>query len=171
MRFLIRLAALALIMFGLYTAWNTYQFTQVAQSARGVVTEIYPSEYVIGQSAVIEFRDKKRGLTDGYIQFVISEEPLEVGQRVDILYNPYDTWEAQLDNPYSIWFIPGAAILLGLFIRLIIRKGKRRVAKRRRAEKPHEIQSRTDYKHLPSNETPENHARESNFVPTVRRTR
>lgn len=170
MRFLIRLAALALIIFGLYTAWNTYQFTQVAQSARGVVTEVYPSEYVVGQAVVIEYRDKKRGRTDGYIPFVVSEEPLVVDQPVEILFNPNDTWEIQLNDPLSIWFIPGAAILLGLFIRIIFRPKRRvRRVENRRIEPAHEIRSSTTYQHLPSNETAENHARETISKPTVRR--
>ena len=172
MRTIIRFAALLLMFYGVWMAWNTYQFTQTAEEASATIEDLAESDYFFGEKALVRFVDGKRSRRSAVIPFVLTEEPLVEKQTVSVLYDPLNPSNVKLNDPLSIWFLPGAAILLGLLVRAFIRR-KRRVRRiqTRQAEPAHEIRSSTNYQYLPSNETAADHAREQISNPTVRRMR
>ena len=172
MRTIIRFAALLLMFYGAWLAWNTYEFVENAEEAQATIEDLRGSDYGFGKRVLVRFIDGKRSRSSAILPFIVTEETLREKQTVSILYDPLQTSDVKLNDPLAIWFLPGAAILLGLLIRIVIRP--RRPIKRvqtRQAEPEREIRSSNTYKRLPSNETVANHARETISVPTVRRRR
>ncbi len=184
MRFLIRLAGLGLLLWGVWAAWGTWKFLDDARPAKANVVWVGESRIGIGQEVDVEIAgDKKRSIV-GFLPLVFLPEPVEEGDTLDVLFVPTDPEQMRLDDPVHIWMFPGGAIALGLLLRAIVRRPRRRVTsagadadeawrkgQKKLADEAHEIRSANEYTKLASRESAEDHARETNYTPAVRRRR
>ncbi len=126
MRFIFRFAGLALIIWGLWSAWGVWRFTDTAVEAQATVVTVSEGPFGVGQSAAVEISAKKGGRLTFDIPFILAEQPVETGDEIEILHSKTPSDTAKFNNLYSIWGIPLVAILAGLILRIIVRPARQR---------------------------------------------
>jgi hypothetical protein len=100
---------LAFCLWGAYAAYNSYNLGKNGETTTGIVTKLEESSDSDGTcctySPVIEFRAS--GQTYTFESDNASYPPeYEVGQEVNILYNPQKPNNAQINKPLERWLMP-----------------------------------------------------------------
>jgi Protein of unknown function (DUF3592) len=114
------ITGLGLLGGGLYAAWHTRQFLQIAVKAPGVVTEnvwqrsTVPNkrgDYVSYAYPRIEFETEDGRYTSVLLSDIgTNPATYRVNQRITVLYDPRDPRYASIQSFESAWFVP---LLLG----------------------------------------------------------
>lgn len=174
---------------GAFLTYLAYDFMDYALPATGSVVSIETSYSDDGATyqPTVRFVDytgnKQRGVTflssSGY--------NFDIGEKLDIYYDTRDPTSIRLDSWFEIWgfgyIFMGVSLIPLIAASLISRAGRKKMvtttADRERDEhpkirrKPREPSRDEDdgYVNLPTTETEEEHERELNYRPTVRRGR
>lgn len=175
---------------GGFLTYLTYDFMDWALPETGSVVSIetnYDDDGGVSYKPTIRFVDYTGNKQRGETFMSSSGYNYDIGQKVDIYYDTRDPSSIRIDSWFSLWgfgfVFMGISVVPLLIAMIVSRAGRKKmesstaerqretpVKVRRRAHTP----SRDDddgYVNMPSEETAEEHDREMNYRPTVRRGR
>ncbi len=173
MRSLIRLAAMAAILYGLWLGWETWNFVSDATETTARVSRMSESEFGLGQNVEVQFGDEKRSRRTASFWYFISDKTFDVGDNVSVLQSSSNPRAVKLNDPIAIWFLPLLLVGGGILIRLIVRRKTRTGTRpaRRSAMDPREVRSSNTYTHLSGHTSSNTQGPRITTTPTVRRRR
>ncbi len=157
---------------GGYLTKVAYTFNETAVEVLGTVisVEVNHSDDSTTYKPTFRFLDVQgRKYT---VQTYISSSSYDynVGQKVSILYDPNDPSNIRINSWFSIWGMGLILFVIGAVVLIIARanKGRKRIKSTIPAQ-DNTPQKTARQRRLVSMESPEDHAREAEYAPTVRR--
>ena len=114
----VAIGVVLLIIGGLVT-WHTVEFKSKAESAEGTVIEMQPrhSDGSTTYAPVVEFETAGGELVTYHSSSSSSPPAYDVGESVEVLYDPNDPSEAKINSFFNLWFLPlllaGMGIVFG----------------------------------------------------------
>lgn len=149
----------------------------VETTARVVHVQISYGDDSTTYKPTVQFRDTNGRTVEAESWMSSSSYDFNVGEKIPILYDPADPENIRLNYFFEKWGfgviltgIGGFMVLVGRMSRGRMRKPKIPAQAKPRRPKPTREES-AKYVELPSRESPADHARETNYKPTVRRNR
>lgn len=175
---------------GAFLSYQTYDFMDNALPATGTVVSVeksYSDDGGVTYKPTIRYIDWNQNKQRGETFLSSSGYNFPLGSKQNIYYDLRDPASIRLDSWFEIWgfgVIMMAASIIPLFISFIISWASRdkspttaveemreRPERFRRPERAPSREPDDGYINMESNETPEEHEREQNYRPTVRRGR
>jgi len=122
------LIGLPFLGFGVNTLFETYRDVQVFVDVKGTVIDLIASTDEDGTSyaPVVRFTTRAGEKTFYYTNYYTSPPDFQIGDPVDMLYNPADASDARINTWHRLWALPllltamgslaiGVGLMSGLF--------------------------------------------------------
>lgn len=175
---IIRIFGLVFLVSGGVMTFITYNFLETAVPTTGTVVSIsknYSDDGGVTYQPTIRFIDNNGNKHQAETFISSSEYNYPIKSDVDILYDPQNPSSMRLDNWFETWGF--GAIFLGvgfgmLIIASIVGRFNRKTPKSATSSKSRRKSTRDandGYVQMELEERPEDHLRETEYIPTIRR--
>lgn len=173
-----RIVGLIFLMVGAVLTYMTYDFMEYSVATTGTVisvSENYSDDGGVTYRPTIRFVDNTGSKRQAKTFISSSGYNFPIKSDVDILYDTRDPTSLRLDNWFETWgfgIIFLASGIVPLFIASIVGRSGSQKSRNKPAVKARRAPTREandGYVHMELEELPEDHLRETNYVPAVRR--
>lgn len=166
------LIGLPFFLFGLYWLYNTFVFMENAVTTIGTVThvQVNHSDDSTTYTPTVRYFDENGSKHISRSGLSSSSYNYGIGQEIEVLYDRRDPSTMRINSWIETWGFGLIFSFMGFVFMVIgwfIRPNKAGFAVNNQSSS--ERAMREKYVRLPSRETPEDHARETSYRPTVRR--